>query len=82
MVAFRAAVKPSGARHDPVRNRTASVAICPVPDMSPVARGLRSATYRLAWIMLLLALGIAFDKALPSGVVSCITKTPEEGDAQ
>jgi len=32
--------------------------------------------------MLLLALGIAFDKALPSGVVSCIAKTPEEGDAQ
>jgi len=38
--------------------------------------------YRLAWIMLLLASGMAFDKALPSGAVSCITKTPEEGDAQ
>jgi hypothetical protein len=38
--------------------------------------------YDLAWIMLLLALGIAFDKALPSVVVSCMNKTPEEGDAQ
>jgi len=41
-----------------------------------------STTYRLAWIMLLLASGIAFDKALPSGAVSCIAKTPEEGNAQ
>lgn len=36
----------------------------------------------LARFMLPLASAIAFDKALPTGVVSCITKTPEEGDAQ
>jgi protein-L-isoaspartate(D-aspartate) O-methyltransferase len=38
--------------------------------------------YRLAWIMLLLAAASAFDKALPSDAVSCISKTPEEGDAK
>jgi len=36
----------------------------------------------LARFMLLLASASAFDKALPTGVVSCMTKTPEEGDAQ
>ena len=36
----------------------------------------------LARFMLPLASASAFDKALPIGVVSCITKTPEEGDAQ
>ena len=35
--------------------------------------------YRLAWIMLPLASTGAFDKALPSIVVSCINKTPVEG---
>lgn len=47
-----------------------------------MASALQPVGYRLAWIMLLLAWGMAFDKALPSGTVSCITKTPEEGDAQ
>jgi len=32
--------------------------------------------------MLHLALATVFDKALPFIAVSCITKTPEEGDAQ
>ncbi len=40
------------------------------------------AHYWLARFMLPLASEIAFDKALPIGVVSCITKTPEEGNAQ
>jgi hypothetical protein len=45
-----------------------------------MASALQPVGYRLAWIMLLLAWGMAFDKALPSDTVSCITKTPEEGD--
>jgi hypothetical protein len=36
----------------------------------------------LARFMLPLASASAFDKALPTGVVSCITKTPEEGNAK
>ena len=78
MVEFRGAVKPFA--HCPHPDRLGT--ICPLPDRSLLASAPQPVGYRLAWIMLLLASCMAFDKALPSGAVSGITRTPGEGDAQ
>jgi protein-L-isoaspartate(D-aspartate) O-methyltransferase len=53
--------------------------LCPLSDRTAIAPTLHPIGYRLAWIMLPLASTGAFDKALPSIVVSCTSKTPVEG---